>query len=356
MTPFRTAVDVSLLVGFALLASACQPGGPEALWQDYLQRLERLADLRAEPAPPISATRYPRSRDVRQPIPELRTGMRRYFGLAQCDMMGLVSARNSSLGRLQTASLRFAYELDFIRQAETCLIEDRLAEREDLDAWLTEISRLKRESLPALYWNATLGSQEMASFFTTTARPADAGTLADLTTVETLFDRMALTASQLTGDTLPADVGVLEQDIAHLAHSDTGGRILQGLALATGELQRSASLLEQVDTARLCPDQRPSEQARYFNNVFTAVYGERVQPWLADLDRANRRLVQAVARLADALPADSPAFDAWHHRHLDPDGPLQQAWHAAMQRHTRAWQHLLGDCGMPPGAHPAPSG
>lgn len=354
MNPFRKPVYFILLAGAVLLCSACQPSGPEGLWQDYQQRLERLADKPPEVIETATVSRYPRSRDLRQPVPELRTGMRRYFGLAQCDMMGLVSARNSSLGRLQTASLRFAYELDFIQHAEACLEADRLAEREDLDAWLTEISHLKRESLPALYWNATLGSQEMASFFTTAAAPADTGTLAGLTMLETLFDRLARTARQLTdGEALPTDAGVLEQDIAHLARSDTGGRLLQGLALATDALNRSASVLEQVDSARLCPNQRPGEQARRFNNVFTAIYGERVQPWLADLDRANRRLVQSVAHLTDSLPADSPAFSAWYLAHLHPDGPLQQQWHAAMQRHTRAWQQLLQDCDMQPRGNPS---
>ncbi|MCH8544291.1 MAG: DUF3080 domain-containing protein [Alcanivorax sp.] len=349
MTPVRKAVHFSLLSLMALLISACQPAGPEALWQDYLQRLERLTGQRAEPAPPVTVTRYPRSRDLRQPIPELRTGMRRHFGLAQCDMMGLVSARNSSLGRLQTASLRFAYELDFIQRSETCLTEDRLADDEAFHLWLSEIHTLKRESLPALYFNATLGSEEMAGFFTTTARPANTDSLADMATLDTALGRIARLGSQLgSNGPLPADAGQLEQDIATLSRSDTGGSILQGLALATRELHRAADMLEQVDTTALCPRQRSSQQARYFQNVFIDIYGAQIQPWLSDLDRASRLLQDTMQQLATDLPANSPAFDAWHTAHFSDDEGLRQHFRAAMARHTRAWQDLLASCGLQP--------
>lgn len=333
-----------------LLLWGCQPRGPEDLWQDYHQRLARLAatEVPADTVD-ISVKRYPRTRDLRQDIPDLRTGMRRYFGLAECDMMALVSERNSSLGRLQTASLRFAYELDFIRRSETCLAEERLADDEAFNLWLSDIHTLKRESLPALYFNATLGSQEMAGFFTTTARPADTNSLADMTTIDTALGRIARLGSQLRSDSaLPANAGRLEQDIATLSRSDTGGSILQGLALATRELHRAADMLEQVDTAALCPRQRSSQQARYFQNVFIEVYGGHIQPWLSDLDRASRLLQDTLQQLAADLPADSPAFDAWHTAHFSDEQGLRRHFLAAMARHTQAWQTLLAGCGLQP--------
>ncbi|MBZ2189587.1 DUF3080 domain-containing protein [Alcanivorax sp. JB21] len=337
-------------VCLCVLLSACQPTGPEDLWHDYQQRLARLAATEV-PADTVNITvqRYPRSRDLRQDVPDLRTGMRRYFGLAECDMMALVSERNSSLGRLQTASLRFAYELDFIQRSETCLAGERLADDEAFNLWLSEIYTLKRESLPALYFNATLGSQEMAGFFSTTARPAETADLVAMTTLETALGRIARLGSQLRGDApLPTNAGLLEQDIATLSRSDTGGSILQGLALATRELHRAAAMLEQVDTTSLCPRQRSSQQARYFQNVFIDVYGGQIQPWLSRLDQAARQLQDTMQQLAVSLPADSPAFDAWHAAHFSDEAGLHHRFRTAMARHTLAWQNLLAGCGLQP--------
>ena len=333
-----------------LLLGGCQPPDAADRWQDYQQRLARLAATEVPIATEaVSVQRYPRSRDLRQPVPDLRTGMRRYFGLAECDMMALVSERNSSLGRLQTASLRFAYELDFIQRSETCLTEERLADDEAFNLWLSDIHTLKRASLPALYFNATLGSPEMAGFFSTTARPAQTEDLADMATLETALGRIAHLGRQLQGDgPLPTHAGQLEQDIATLSRRDTGGSILQALALATHELQRAAEMLEQVDTTALCPRQRSSQQARYFQNVFVEIYGGQLQPWLSRLDQASRLLQDSMQQLADSLPADSPAFDAWHKAHFSDDAGLRRHFRAAMARHTRAWQDLLAGCGLQP--------
>lgn len=342
-------LKVFVVFSSVVLLSACQPAA-ESLWQDYLQRLERLTEQTMPTADATALQRYPRPRDLRQPVPELRTGLRRYFNLSDCDMMNMVSERNSSLGRVQVPSLRFAYELEFINRSSDCLADDRLADNEDQQAWLADINRLKRESLPALYWNATVASDEMASFFTTTAQAPTSEELAGRSALSVHLASVARLGAQLQSDPLPKGVGTLESDLAQLSRANTGGSILKGLALAERDLRRAAIMLEQVDTERLCPRQRPGQQARYLQNVFISIYGERVQPWLAQLYRASDELSQSVQQLYDHWDVDSPAFDAWYAHHFDQQQGLSALFQEAMMRHTQAWQQLLEACRLQPGS------
>lgn len=346
---FRLAVAVT---GLLLLAGCGNPA--VSMWEDYLQRIERLTETELAPSEPFEVRRYPRRRALAQPIPELRTGMRRYFNLARCDMMGLVSERNSVLSRVQEDSLRLAYELRFLHRAEDCLAQDRLADEPEQEQWLRQVTAQKRAMLPDLYWNVTLAGDELRGLFPLAGRATAGGSIADARQVTRAVEHLAALAGRLDGPTLPDDAATLEADLQTLYRSDAGGQLLHAMAVAEDGLNRAATMLEETEPEHLCPEGRATREARYLNNVFNEIYAADVQPWLAALWRDMDRLAPALTRLHRSQPVDNRAFEEWMTQHFSGNNSLQARTRQAMERHTAAWQRLLDHCDMAPA--PSPGG
>ena len=332
----------------ASLWSAGCSGGATDLWDDYLSRLARLTDQPIPESEPIPLQRYPRSRELRQPVPELRTGLGRFISLGRCDMMALVSERNAILSRVQADSLRLDYELRFIHLGQQCLLSGELDDHPDQAQWLRDILASKQGALPALLWNASLASEEMAGLFNlASAAPRD-GNVAGSQAAYRSLDGMRRLAQQLHDGQTPANAGHLEGDIQRLAGNRAGGEILHGMALATDRLDRAASMLEAADTHRLCPHGRPGDQARYLNNVFDLVVIGKLQPWLSDLWRDMDQLSSSLLALREAQPLQNAPLDTWLDAYFAGDDSLRQQLGKSIRRHSQAWQSLLEACDMAP--------
>jgi hypothetical protein len=353
--PFNLLFRLIALSTLTLTLAACTPRDGEALWLDYLVRLERLSGATLPAAEPARRARYPAHRLLVQPVAEQRTGLIRYVSLLDCDLMQLVSARNSSLGRVQAGSLRLDHELRFIAGAEICLADERLSDDPDMRDWLQAITLEKREDLSRRGWNLTFAGPELNHFFR--QRPVPAEQPAPLewpATVRALEQLTVLVTRLATSPPASVDEAV-EQALETLDKSSAAGQVLDGLALARRDLSRAASLLDQIDTARLCPHGRASERARHLHNVFISHYAGRIQPWLADLSRAAAPLAEATLALRHAQSAilDSPLDDLLAAQ-FGGEG-LLPGYQQALMQHSLAWQRVLGACGLMPGQGNGPA-
>jgi hypothetical protein len=338
-----------LLAALLALLCGCADDPAQALWQDYLARLERLTDNQAPPPAEIPRHRYPDHSQLQQPLPDIRSGLWRFMELRQCgNLMALVSERNSSLGKLQAPSLRLSYELRFLEQARQCLDSDTLAGQPELRQWLQGVVEEKQQALMPLMWNLGFAGRELAGYFSlAVAAPApDSGD--SLLAARHALDHLAGLAGAMKRPQPPADTGSLEADLQRLDNSRAGGRVLEGLRMARRQLPRATALLNSLEGARLCPKGRVSRQAQRLNNVFTEIYGKRVQPWLSDVSQAADSHATRLWRLREAFTINSPALDAWLEAGFSEQGHtggLQDA----LQAHVDAWQQALKPCGLAPG-------
>jgi hypothetical protein len=344
---FRSVLAIILL---APNLTACSPRDGEALWEDYLQRLERLTGISTPAAEPARRARYPAHRELVQPVKEQRTGLLRYIRLLDCDLMELVSARNSSLGRVQAASFRLDHELRFIAGAEICLADGRLESDAEMRDWLQGVITEKRDDLVRRGWNLTFAGPELNGFFRQRPVPADQPAPAEWPATVHALEQLTVLTGRLA-ETPPATLDkAVEQALETLDKSSAAGQVLDALALADRDLKRAVGMLDQVNTERLCPHGRASERARHLHNIFMTVYAGRVQPWLADLSRAAAPLADATLALRHSQSGilDSP-LDSWLDAQFGNDG-LLPAYQQALMQHSRAWQRVLGACGLMPGS------
>jgi hypothetical protein len=340
----KIVLAVALIALAAAAGLALWPEDPvTARWQDYLTRLERLT---RQPVPPPSALDlrpYPGNAVLRRPLPDLRTGLLNYLALRHCDLMSLVSERNSALGKLRAASLRLDYELTFIQRGERCLAQDKL-EDPALIALLERTLAVKRDSLGDLLWNATWAGDELRGFLNQSPGPAgDPGP--GLEALGGLASAGRALRATPTPDALPK----LERHLAALAGGAAGGALLREVAAARVALEQALSMLQALDEDGLCPRGRASQRARHLRNLLDSVYGEDVQPYLADLDRHRRRLDDRLRALRAVSSGANPALGQWLAHYFGPRGQAARL-DQALRAHTERWQTVLGACGLMPGA------
>jgi len=169
----------------------------EARWEDYLSRLARLSQQAVPERAPLPIVPYPGNRELHQPIPEHRVDMLDYLELRHCNLMSLISERNSVLGKLQADSLRFKHEVTFIHRARQCLASDKL-DNQALITLLEQVVTEKQAALPALYWNALVASAEFRQFFSQSPSAMAGDSQAALLSLEQLAQ------SPFQGQTLPS--------------------------------------------------------------------------------------------------------------------------------------------------------
>ncbi len=348
---------IVILLALSLLVG-CNPfAQPESMLDEYNQRLARVLDVEPQSTPVPTAPAFPRLRDRVREIEPLSLSMLDFLRLYGCELQFVVGERNSILGRVAHPLTRLDYERRFIIAAETCA--DTI-EREALAEQLTEASSQKRASLPDAAWNAVWGSREIESHFTRSRGALPVG-----------LDRYRVSASARNAALLERRIqalidGELEHDLSALddiyqrwLYDPLAGQALRSALLVTTRLEDASDLIEQrLGERPLCHDGRANRQAEIMRNMFSAVYAAEVQPYLADVQRVRRELLPpllALARFRESSP--SANFEQYVLTVLDDstEGSYWQAFDKAIARHTRAWQDLLDQCGMRPGAPGGPA-
>jgi hypothetical protein len=123
-------------------------------------------------APAINpAPAPPRSAELLLDIPSDGLDKLDFLALSRCAVQATIIKRNSSLGRQAKPSQRLLLELEYLRLAAPCITHLRGSDNAALADLLAEAWQLRREQLPALIFNATLGSDEYQAFWLAAPAP-----------------------------------------------------------------------------------------------------------------------------------------------------------------------------------------
>ncbi len=327
------------------LCAACGRSQSEAALADYFQRLSRVLETKVSPAGAPPLLPMPAARELRLKLTQPKIDLLEFLRLSDCHLQRLVAGRNSSLGKLAQPSQRLIYELEFLHYGAVCRATLEHNERSELAQKLNAVLLQKREQLPAVIWQATLGAGEMRAFWNVPVKLGDypAATAAE---VPMAMARLLRHIERWLDDDWRVDAAALERDLQLLKTGD-GGALLHAWKLLADELGRGTELLQNRLAERpLCYKGQPSQQADILLNVIQQKFINVIQPWAVALSQRRYELLPPVEQLEHLLARVEPAsYRRWRQQR---DAQFSAAF-AAPKQHVAAIQPLLEQCGLAPG-------
>lgn len=347
-----------LLLMTVLLSSGCDRASPEAMLDNYRERVTYVLEESTAPDPPAAGAipLFPPRRDRWRPQTDLRQGLFEVLALRHCNLLSLIAERNSSLGKVMRPSQQLVYEMRFLVRLRDC--RQQLARAQDPDVELRlqveTIYDIKSRELPSVIWNAIYASSEMESNFSRGEPPLPL--MSDQSIEASLASFTALSSLQTLITTpdwqLPAELGDIERHYQVLEANRFGSHWLKSVWLLTHTLEQTARALDKREQRfALCPQDRPTPKARILFNVFSKYYVGEVQPYMARVDQSGRRWKELHQQLLGSLPATDAMLD-YQNRVFADDNPdsLWQRYIAARNHHTQSWQAILRRCNLMPGS------
>jgi len=340
--------------GCALLLLACGPETPEDMLVDYSARVHNALGVEGPGDYVSTLESYPRRRDLRFELGDLRIGLVELVSLERCGLEELVAARNSGLGKVMPPSQQLLYEHRLLARARVCADTLRAhGDAPELLARLQEVIQIKVRDLPRAYWNATFASDEFSEHFSLATQALPLEQEQDsVPQVQALYYLRDL--SPLLGQPAHAiDSAELEQHFFSLQNRSYGGQLLLSMELLSFYLEAVARAIEGRQFRQsLCPQGVPTPKAKVMQTVFLKFYAAKTQPYLTRVHREASAWGNAVdgvlvAQAKLQLPA---SFIAYRARHIGSERPTatRVRFAAAIERHTSTWQDFFSECGLQP--------
>jgi len=331
----------SILILLLTLLAGCSRDSIDEPFEQYLQRLGRTLEVAAgPPVPGLSVPRLARPGQLRIDIVSDKLGTLDFLDLRGCALQTTIGKINSSLGRMARDSQRLLLALEFLRLAPDCIALLQSEGEPELAATLTGALDNKREQLPALVFNATLGAEEFAALW----RPGPLRAPYPQNTssaVITALEGIAASAQRwLTGD-YSADNMDLELQLSAVARGD-GGQLWKALAHQGQWLRRADDAVERrLQRGPLCPPNRRPQAADILPNVISRFFIDGIQPRSAGLGRRYHQLLPPVEELESLLTGELPEnYRQWRRTRDEAMSALSQR----PRQHVAKLQRLLSSC------------
>ncbi len=318
------------------LTGCGQPAGPLG---DYPKRVAKVLEVDFEPQgqQPLAAGG---GRAWATELESITIGLTELYALRKCHLGALIGERNSALGKVAPPSQRFLYEVELLHGLRHC---DRAPA--DTRALARELAEQKAQLLPRQAWQLLATDHAFRQNWRHGISPLSADEFPGLyDAITAISDIQALLTAWD-----PAKAARLESELAALAHGRILARLNVSLHLASHQLDQAAALIEHHQQQVPCPGGRPGPQARLITQFFMGYYGNGLQPYLGQLQQANRALTTPLWALIQTLPVPAQAQSQVHLLTALDEGSLSHRFDQALGRHTRAWQQFLGRCGLRPG-------
>lgn len=310
-------------------------------------------DLNIRPAAEIYSPLVPRRERLAE-VPEIREGLLDLLDLRHCNLMQLVSERNTSLGRVAKPSQRLIYELKILPEINHCIAQLESDEsKASLSAKLMQYAETKRQGFAPLLLNAIYNTDEMERHFSLgqpPLTPGDQGYLAPVVEALEQFSLLTQLSEQQEWQT-PEFTDSLEQNFEQLYRSDFGSRWISSMALLTQTLNQSAAAIEaRLEGRPICLNGKQNRKSEILWNVFLKFYVGELQPYIAQVEREGREWTRLHNAILQPLSEISQSELISLYFDTSDQSPLWGPYLAARKRHTEAWQALLEQCNLRPGA------
>ncbi|WP_337841949.1 DUF3080 family protein [Rheinheimera sp.] len=325
-----------LLILLASQYSCTEP--TQKIWQDYQARLSRITGAQFPELATTARPALPAISTLRHPVTEQQLSLLDLLALRSCGLDQLVSERNSSLGKVQTISQRFAYEVAFMQQVKPCLLSGSLSA--ELTDKLRQISLIKQQELPALWHNLLLTDPTLRQQWQPAAEGLPLSGQPGLTeSLQALQQLLAIQQLLLSQDWGQLNQRHVEAPLALLYQSGYFSRWLRSLYWHLSALHTTQAGLNAVPVQQFCPAGKSHGNTEKLTNVLSQVFILRIQQPLAELDGAYQQFWP----LLTALYQQTALWPALQQR---VEQPIQELKHQ-LRLHVSWWQQVQQHCAAP---------
>ena len=303
-----------------VLLQACQPSGPDAPFKRYLGQLDLALSL---PRPAMRTTPvpgFPETRDLPLAISPGSIDKLDFQRLSGCAVQANIGKRQTSLGQFAKPSQRLLLDLEYLRLAPACIRRLHDANRHTLADSLESARREQQAQLPALIFNATLGSDEYRALWLTTPVAGDYPRSASDALSAALAAINGQTRSWLNGD-YRAYNRDFELLLSAVAGGDGGAR-LQDWSHQIDWLATANLMLEHaLSTGTLCREQTSDPTAANRIAIANSYFIDTIEALAA---RSQLHYLQALApvsaletQLSGVLPRHYRRWIATRDQHVE---------------------------------------
>lgn len=317
----------------SIIVSACNEN--QQIRHDLEALHERLIDFTDISAPALDATVQldaPRKSSLRLTTTDIQINLREFYALKACPLSKTIAERNTSLGKTQLPSIRYAYEKSLISALQNCMdiLPDDNQMKLKLNNWLTQ----KKQALPIVWANMITQSNETYNAF---AISADfiSGTNSD----QFHASRLALNYIVNSNETT-----TLESHLKTLQESRLFARMWRTQWLISQYLTQMSPLLTTYLEQNTCNTKQEKESVKIMRNIFRLFFAEKIQPVTSELNNYHYQLSPLFAELSHQLSNIDDKTVAFA-RFIKNQYELGHTeYKASIQQYVQLWQRVFIHC------------
>ena len=324
-----------LLPLLALSLLACSGNSGDKVFKNYQQRLARVLSAEAPDTPLPASAALAEPRDIKQPLPDLRLDLTDTFATRRCGLDTLIGERNSSLGRVYSASKQLSYELRFLNQLQHCLSQSW--NNTDLLNELQQVYQHKQQSVHIAFNNMLLtddtlrtqlfGVRDSLPLSNVAGQNESWQALTELTRLQQFIQQQDWQAAAAVN---------IEQQLQLLYQYNFIGRLQHSLRHSSHQLAQLNLMLAKVKPEQLCQPRPDKQQLAILANIFNKYFIAEVQQYTVNLEQYQQQLWP----LLQALYQDTPLYPALQQRFAG----NYQLMRAELSNHVIWWQQLNRQC------------
>lgn len=325
------------ILALALLfsLSGCGKYDGDKVFEKYQQRLTRVLELDAVAEPLPAVALLPAERDLKQPLPDLRLDMFDAYSTRRCGLDLLVGERNSSLGKVYTASKQLNYELRFLYQLQSCL----QLEWQDT-ALLTELQQVyqqKQQSIGIAFQNMLLTDNTLRKELLGIRQSLPLHDVAGISeTWQALTSLVQLQQMIKQQDWQAAQSIDIEQQLQQFYKFNFLSKLQFSLRSSRHHLQQVNLLLRPKTPEKLCQKSPNRQQLDILANLFGKFFVGEVQQYTVNLQNYQQQLWPLLSQLYQ----DTAVYPALQQRFEN----TYQQMRSQLSEHVKWWQALDAKC------------
>lgn len=313
-------------------------------WHAYPERIANLTGYSLTDYPKKSAQILVRQPDNKKTylkkIEPIELNLFQALSINDCNIQQYIGERNSSLGKVHTATNRLIYERQLLDSLNFC----KSLKTSTHQLILEQLKTQKNNNWPAVINNYLINAEpvkEILASHSTLIETNDTGLTASLNFIEQI-SQFSHTQQKINPDTIEQ----LKLSTAQLYNRPFLSQLFYTLEYTRYQLDQVSWLLKKQINKHACKQNYQPIEIDYLHNVFIKYYANILQPHLTKLNRMQTQLAPKIANLWQHSRIQQSEFGQ---RYLNNSaGSVYQAFTDSINKHTQNWQALLKQCQLMP--------